>query len=157
MRALKLRDHDRCRFPGCPHQRYVEAHHIQHWIDGGETRLDNLVLLCSAHHRLLHHGAFHVAVEDGDVVFVSRDGEVIEPALRPQFGDVSGGVSEETRCSVTPLREVRAGRPASGRALICHRDRDERRDGHAAMERICQPVVSGFPNRQVGDYPEVIG
>ena len=35
--ALKLRDHDRCRFPGCPHQRYVEAHHIQHWIDGGET------------------------------------------------------------------------------------------------------------------------
>ena len=71
MRALKLRDHDRCRFPGCPHQRYVEAHHIQHWIDGGETRLDNLVLLCSAHHRLLHHGAFHIAVEDGDVVFVS--------------------------------------------------------------------------------------
>ena len=29
MRALKLRDHDRCRFPGCPHQRHVEAHHIQ--------------------------------------------------------------------------------------------------------------------------------
>ncbi len=96
MRALKLRDHDRCRFPGCPHQRYVEAHHIRHWIDGGETRLDNLVLLCSAHHRLLHHGAFHIAVEGGDVVFVSRDGEVIEPALRPQFADVSGGVSEET-------------------------------------------------------------
>ena len=97
MRALKLRDHDRCRFPGCPHQRYVEAHHIRHWIDGGETRLDNLVLLCSAHHRLLHHGAFHVAAEDGDVVFVSRDGEVIEPALRPQFADVSAGVSEETK------------------------------------------------------------
>ena len=38
LRALKLRDHNRCRFPGCPHQRYVEAHHIQHWIDGGETR-----------------------------------------------------------------------------------------------------------------------
>ena len=97
MRALKLRDRNRCRFPGCPHQRYVEAHHIQHWIDGGETRLDNLVLLCSAHHRLLHHGAFHIAVEDGDVVFVSRDGEVIEPALRPQFADVSAAVSEETR------------------------------------------------------------
>ena len=96
MRALKLRDHDRCRFPGCPHQRHVEAHHIRHWIDGGETRLDNLVLLCSAHHRLLHHGAFHVTVEDGDVVFVSRDGEVIEPALQPQFADVSAGVSEET-------------------------------------------------------------
>ena len=83
LRALKLRDHNRCRFPGCPHQRHVEAHHVRHWIDGGETRLENLVLLCSAHHRLLHHGAFHITVEDDDVVFVSRDGEVIEPALRP--------------------------------------------------------------------------
>ena len=89
LRALKLRDRNRCRFPGCPHQRYVEAHHVRHWIDGGETRLENLVLLCSAHHRLLHHGAFHIAVEDDEVVF-SRDGEVIEPALRPQFPDVPG-------------------------------------------------------------------
>ena len=140
MRALKLRDHDRCRFPGCPHQRYVEAHHIRHWIDGGETRLDNLVLLCSAHHRLLHHDAFHVAVEDGDVVFVSRDGEVIEPALRPQFADVSAGVSEET---LSPIRPLREGWPVAGMASICHRDRYERRDGHAAMEHLCQPVVSG--------------
>ena len=85
LRALKLRDHNRCRFPGCAHQRYVEAHHVEHWIDGGETRLDNLVLLCSAHHRLLHHGAFRIVVEDDGLVFVSRDGEVIEPALRPQF------------------------------------------------------------------------
>ena len=101
LRALKLRDQARCRFPGCPHQRYVEAHHVQHWIDGGETRLENLVLLCSAHHRLLHHGAFHITVEDDDFVFVSRDGEVIEAAMRPQFprirADVSAGVSEETR------------------------------------------------------------
>ena len=97
LRALKLRDHNRCRFPGCPHQRYVEAHHVQHWIDGGETRLENLVLLCSAHHRLLHHGAFHIALEDDGFVFVSRDGEVIEPALQPQFAQVPAGVSEETR------------------------------------------------------------
>ena len=101
LRALKLRDHNRCRFPGCPHQRYVEAHHVEHWIDGGETRLSNLVLLCSAHHRLLHHRAFHIAVEDDGLVFVSRDGEVIEPALRPQFpgvpAGVSEGVSEETQ------------------------------------------------------------
>ena len=101
LRALKLRDHNRCRFPGCPHQRYVEAHHVKHWIDGGETRRENLVLLCSAHHRRLHHRAFHITVEDDDFVFVSRDGEVIEAAMRPQFprirADVSVGVSEETR------------------------------------------------------------
>ncbi len=90
LRALTLRDHSRCRFPGCAHQRYVEAHHVRHWIDGGKTRLENLVLLCGAHHRLLHHGAFHITIKDDDVVFANRDGEVIEPALRPQFADVSG-------------------------------------------------------------------
>ena len=93
LQALKLRDHSRCRFPGCAHQRYVEAHHVRHWIDGGETRLENLVLLCSAHHRLLHHGAFHIMIADGDVVFVNRDGEVIEPALRPQFAEIPEDVS----------------------------------------------------------------
>ena len=92
LRALKLRDHNRCRFPGCSHQRYVEAHHVRHWIDGGETRLENLVLLCGAHHRLLHHGAFHITIEEDDAVFVNRDGEVIEPALRPQFAGVSAEV-----------------------------------------------------------------
>ena len=113
MRALKLRDHNRCRFPGCPHQRYVEAHHIRHWIDGGETRLENLVLLCSAHHRLLHHGAFHITVVDGDIVFVSRDGEMIEPALQPQFVLVPAGVSEETRL---PGTGTAMGRSLSGKA-----------------------------------------
>lgn len=43
-RALKRRDHD-CRFPGCEHHRFVDAHHVRHWAEGGETRLDNLVLL----------------------------------------------------------------------------------------------------------------
>ncbi len=96
LRALKLRDHNRCRFPGCAHQRYVEAHHVRHWIDGGETCLENLVLLCGAHHRLLHHGAFHIEIEDGDVVFVGRNGEVIAPALNPQFAEVPEDVSADT-------------------------------------------------------------
>ena len=91
LRALKLRDQNRCRFPGCAHQRYVEAHHVRHWIDGGETCLENLVLLCGAHHRLLHHGAFHIMIED-DVVFVGRDGEVIAPAVNPQSQGVSAEV-----------------------------------------------------------------
>jgi hypothetical protein len=44
-RALKRRDGG-CRFPGCTNTRFVDGHHIEHWADGGETRLDNLVLLC---------------------------------------------------------------------------------------------------------------
>ena len=56
-RALKARD-ENCRFPGCTHQYYIDGHHIKHWADGGETSLDNLVLLCRHHHRLVHEGGF---------------------------------------------------------------------------------------------------
>src|SRR6266487_3390280 len=47
-RALRRRDRG-CRFPGCENHRFVDAHHVQHWAHGGETRLDNLVLLCRRH------------------------------------------------------------------------------------------------------------
>jgi hypothetical protein len=34
---------------------WTDAHHITEWTAGGPTSLDNLVLLCSFHHRLTHH------------------------------------------------------------------------------------------------------
>jgi 5-methylcytosine-specific restriction endonuclease McrA len=46
-RALVIRDGG-CQFPGCCETRYVEGHHIKHWADGGDTKLDNLVTLCTA-------------------------------------------------------------------------------------------------------------
>ena len=58
-RALHLRDRT-CRFPGCTHSRYVDGHHITHWANGGETALSNLMLLCSAHHTMLHEGGCRV-------------------------------------------------------------------------------------------------
>ncbi len=59
-RALVARD-GRCQFPGCERHRWVDAHHIHHWAQGGETSVDNLVLLCRHHHRLVHEGGFGVA------------------------------------------------------------------------------------------------
>jgi hypothetical protein len=59
-RLLRYRDGG-CRFPGCERKRWVQAHHIVHWGDGGGTDLDNLVLLCSAHHRLIHEGGWKVS------------------------------------------------------------------------------------------------
>ncbi|MCZ6711162.1 MAG: HNH endonuclease signature motif containing protein [Gammaproteobacteria bacterium] len=58
-RALHRRDKG-CRFPGCEQTRHVDAHHIQHWAHGGETKLDNLVLLCRYHHRQLHEGGYTI-------------------------------------------------------------------------------------------------
>jgi len=57
-RALEVRDRG-CRFPGCG-LRFTDAHHIKHWADGGETKLGNLLLLCSHHHRLLHEEGWKV-------------------------------------------------------------------------------------------------
>ncbi len=56
-RALLARD-QHCQYPGCTHARFVEAHHVTHWVDGGETSLANVRLLCSRHHVLLHEGRF---------------------------------------------------------------------------------------------------
>ncbi len=64
-RALRLRDRT-CRFPGCTHSRYVDGHHIEHWANGGETALSNLMLLCSVHHTLLHEGGCRVEVNGAD-------------------------------------------------------------------------------------------
>jgi hypothetical protein len=72
-RALGARDRT-CRFPGCTSRR-CDAHHIEHWADGGATRLDNLVLLCRRHHRSVHEGGFDVAAgEAGVLEFWRPDG-----------------------------------------------------------------------------------
>jgi hypothetical protein len=68
-RALRIRDGG-CRFPGCTNTRFVDGHHIKHWADGGETSLDNLVLLCRHHHHLVHEGGFACEKSaDGKVYF----------------------------------------------------------------------------------------
>lgn len=72
-RALAARDRS-CRFPGCTSRR-CDAHHIEHWADGGATRLDNLALLCRRHHRAVHEGGFAVAAgEAGVLEFWQPDG-----------------------------------------------------------------------------------
>ncbi len=79
-RALRSRDRG-CRFPGCTHTRFIHAHHIRHWARGGATALDNLVQLCSYHHRLVHEGGFAVESAGPDCLRFRRpDGRLI-PAI----------------------------------------------------------------------------
>ncbi len=71
-RALKARDGG-CRFPGCTSHKFCDGHHIRHWSDGGETSLDNLVLLCRYHHHLVHEGGFDCRKgADGEVYFTDQ-------------------------------------------------------------------------------------
>jgi hypothetical protein len=86
-RALWARDRG-CTFPGCKHTRYVQAHHISHWAEGGPTSAENLMLLCSQHHRLLHEGGFRIARDAAGAPYFQRpDGRAI-PRCGYQLDDV---------------------------------------------------------------------
>ena len=89
-RALQARDGG-CRFPGCSNRRFVDGHHVVHWIDGGETNLGNTVLLCRRHHRYVHECGFGLERNGDELVFRDRKGAVIPPqATRPTVdGDLA--------------------------------------------------------------------
>jgi hypothetical protein len=93
-RALWARDRG-CSFPGCSHKRYVDAHHIRHWADGGETSMENTMLLCSAHHRLVHEGGYEIRKDtSGGWYFRRPDGRAI-PRCGYQTEDmVDDGIDE---------------------------------------------------------------
>jgi len=76
-RALWARDKG-CGFPGCSNTRFVDAHHIRHWADGGETSVENMVLLCSSHHKLVHEGGYSVQRDQtGELFFRRPDGKAV--------------------------------------------------------------------------------
>jgi hypothetical protein len=79
-RHLARRDQG-CTHPLCIRRRWLHAHHIRHWEDGGATIPSNLVLLCPQHHRALHHGEFRIDgdPEAGTLRFLDRHGIPIEP------------------------------------------------------------------------------
>ncbi len=82
-RVLALRDRG-CRFPGCTHTRFLHGHHIRHWLHGGETSVDNLVTLCTAHHHLIHEGGWSVTRSAaGELLFTSPTGKPL-PAEPPR-------------------------------------------------------------------------
>ena len=74
IRQVRYRDRE-CRFPGCGTRRFTEAHHIVWWRHGGRTDLDNLLLICSFHHRLVHEYGWSVRGDaGGEVAWLRPDG-----------------------------------------------------------------------------------
>jgi len=83
MRQLRYRDGE-CRFPGCGARRFTQAHHIVWWSEGGTTDLENLVLVCFFHHRLVHeHGWSLHRERDGSVDWIKPDGRSYVPLATP--------------------------------------------------------------------------
>src|ERR1700716_188976 len=82
-RALTARD-GHCRWPECerPASRSA-AHHVVHWIHGGTTDLDNLILLCHRHHWMVHEGNWQIVRGD--------DGRMLTIPPTVTFGPPSRG------------------------------------------------------------------
>ena len=73
MRQLRHRD-DGCRFPGCDARRFTQAHHVDWWSRGGETDLDNLILICSFHHKLVHELGWTIERQVEDLAWIRPNG-----------------------------------------------------------------------------------
>lgn len=87
--ALVLRD-QHCRHPGCDRPAsWCDAHHVVHWLRGGETKLSNLVLKCNRHHHLGHQPEWsEVLHPDGTL-------ELTDPGGRRHVSHPPGTLREE--------------------------------------------------------------
>ena len=79
-RAVLAKHNHSCAFPGCCNSRFLHIHHVEHWSNGGETSIDNLMPLCTRHHPLVHEGRFRIEKDFQDNwIFVRPEGQVIPP------------------------------------------------------------------------------
>jgi hypothetical protein len=96
-RAVRARDNHHCVFPGCKNRRFLDCHHVEHWSNGGETSLDNLVLLCTRHHTLVHEGGFSIRKDFADNWTFYRPDNVAVPTIGYRTQDMvdadRGGVA----------------------------------------------------------------
>jgi len=83
-RALLIRDRGHCAHPGCTNRRNLDVHHVIHWLDGGRTDMNNLILLCEPHHLGLHAGEFSiVAIGNQRFRFTRADGVTLPEHINP--------------------------------------------------------------------------
>jgi len=78
------------RFPGCGRAHFLHAHHIVHWADGGPTDPDNLVMLCTTHHRVLHKRHWRILGDPhGPLTFLRPDGRAYDSRPTPLRSDLA--------------------------------------------------------------------
>ncbi len=98
-RAAEVRDGG-CVFAGCHAPAWwCDAHHLVHWIDGGETSLGNTALLCERHHTQVHHG-YRLQWDPDDRCWRT---------FRPDHREIITGVLTDT--TGTPIDHVREPDP----------------------------------------------
>src|SRR5262249_4997234 len=66
-------------------------HHIRHWAKGGKTRLNNLILLCEAHHVIVHELGYLITDTGTGFAFTRPDATPMpaSPPLPASDADIS--------------------------------------------------------------------
>jgi Domain of unknown function (DUF222)/HNH endonuclease len=114
--ALWRRDRG-CTVPGCDRIRFLHAHHVVFWSEGGTTSLDNLLLLCGDHHRALHEGAFSItALGEQLFRFALADGTALDVAP-PLWGSASDLTSAYAGIDPTAIEPDWDGTPLHADAV----------------------------------------
>jgi len=123
-RAVLLRDHRRCGVPGCRNARFLDVHHVQLRSEGGRNQLENLLTMCSVHHRAAHRGELLVEGSAASGLrFYHADGraygETVDPRAIEAQSKVFGALRTlgfregEVRAVLARLRAESALRDAS--------------------------------------------
>ncbi len=118
-KVFEQHDH-RCAVPHCRNRLWLDLHHIRPRHAGGDHRAENLICLCSGHHRLLHEGALSLVIEPGTrrPTFVLPTGEVLAERGRaetpPSLDEIATHVGARLR--ETPGESGRDITRASGPA-----------------------------------------
>ncbi len=87
-----------CRVPGCPYCEFTNVHHMNHWIRGGLTNLDNLITLCGRHHNAVHELGWSILGDaNGEVTFVSPTGQTMISVPSPTWRPRSAASAEPIR------------------------------------------------------------
>lgn len=106
-RGLLRRD-DGCARPGCPETRVerLHAHHMRHWLFGGPTDIDNLVLLCDVDHGLVHEHGLAMSRRDGGLVVTAPDGTRVWGGADAAFVPGLDGASPDPAAGDDPFAGV---------------------------------------------------
>ena len=122
--ALMVRDQG-CRFPGCDAPaEWIDAHHLQHWSNGGTTALANLAGLCSSHHGVVHRDGWSLtSAPDGTLTFTRPDASVAHQPSTPAATTPTppAATPRHRRAAARTRRRERAPRGARAQSPAPHR------------------------------------
>jgi hypothetical protein len=136
-RAVRLRDRDRCRVPGCSRRRYVDVHHLVERARGGVHSRKNCLCLCNTHHRMLHERQLVITGDpEGAIDFFDGTGRQVG-GPRPDAGMTQGGSPD----GAAPLGSMLSA--DDGRLLAAMGAR-----GGWSVDDLCE--ATGLPSQAVG-------